>query len=173
MSRLVRTAAFLSVALLACAREADFYVHDTAVVSETTAPFAQRADFPARIESTLDAALRYWGGGWRDLAGVTIRIEDGPYLTCGKSDRSLGCYDGDIRMVTQDPGVGVFRCVETTVLVHEVGHAVIGDRLHEDPRWMDFESVAQALAGRVGYTADAEVDCELFVSVWRHLPARP
>lgn len=172
MSRLSLSAAALSVALLSCSRGADFYVHETAVVTQTAAPFAQRTDFPARLESTVDAALQYWGGSWRDLAGVTITVEDGPYLSCGGSNHSLGCYDGNIRMVTQDPGVGVFSCVETTVLVHEVGHAVIGDRMHQDPRWMDFEDVAQALAGRVGYTADGEVDCELFVSVWRHLPAR-
>ena len=173
MSRVIRSLAFLSVTLLACSRSADFYVHETAVVNDTAAPFAQRTDFPGRIERAIDAALGYWGGTWSNLAGVTITLQDGPYLSCGGAESSLGCYDGNIRMVTQDPGVGVFSCVETTVLVHEVGHAVIGDRLHQDPRWMDFEALAQALAGRVGYTAQGEVDCELFVSVWRHLPARP
>ncbi len=171
MSRRTRTLIFLSVTLLACNKGADFYVHETAVVNDTGAPFAQRTDFPARLESTIDAALGYWGGSWRDLAGLTITLEDGPYLSCGGKSQSLGCYDGNIRMVTQDPGVGVFSCIEETVLVHEVGHAVIGDRLHQDPRWMDFEAVARALDGRVGYSHAGEVACELYVSVWRSLPA--
>lgn len=173
MSHPSRAAATLVLVLLSCGRGADFYVHDTAVVNETAAPFARHTDFPARIESTIDAALRYWGGSWSDLAGKTITLEDGPYVSCGGSDRSLGCYDGNIRMVTQDPGIGTFSCVETTVLVHEIGHAVIGDRLHEDPRWMDFGPVAAALAGRVGYSVSGEVACQLYVSVWQHLPARP
>ncbi len=173
VSRWSRVAAVVGLVLLSCGRGADFYVHRTAVVSETGAPFATHPDFPGRLESTIDAALRYWGGSWDDLAGKTITLEDGPYITCGGSDRSLGCYDGNIRMVTTDPGIGVFSCVETTVLVHEIGHAVIGDRMHEDPRWMDFASVAQALAGRVGYSATGEVACDLYVSVWRHLPATP
>jgi hypothetical protein len=173
MSRLPGTFAIVALVLLSCGKGADFYVHDTAVVSDTGAPFAQHPDFPARLESTIDAALRYWGGSWSDLAGMTITLEDGPYLTCGGSDRSLGCFDGNIRMATTDPGIGVFSCVETTVLVHEIGHAVIGDRMHQDPRWMDFAAVAEALAGRVGYSAGGEVTCDLYPSVWRHLPATP
>lgn len=174
MSRLSATFAMVGLLLLSCGKGGpDFYVHQTAVVNDTGAPFAGQSDFPARLESTVDAALRYWGGSWSDLAGKTITLEDGPYLTCSGSDRSLGCYDGDIRMVTRDPGIGVFTCVETTVLVHEIGHAVIGDRLHQDPRWMDFAEVAAALAGRVGYSAGGEVACDLYPSVWRHLPATP
>ncbi len=71
-------------------------------------------------------------------------------------------------MTTADPSFGGFRCVEETVLVHEIGHAVLGDPMHEDPRWMDLEPVAEALGGRVGYTADGVADCTIFVSVWRH-----
>ena len=173
MSRVHGAVAVVGLALLSCGKGADFYVHETAVVSDTGAPFAQHPDFPTRLESTVAAALQYWGGSWSNLAGMTITLEDGPYVTCGGSDRSLGCFDGNIRMVTRDPGIGVFSCVETTVLVHEIGHAVIGDRMHQDPRWMDFAAVEAALAGRVGYSVEGEVDCDLYPSVWRHLPATP
>lgn len=173
MSRLSTSLAFLALGVLSCNQGADFYVRDTAVVVATAAPFAARPDFPARVESTVDAALAYWGGTWADLSRATITFEDGPYVSCGGSDRALGCYDGNIRLVTRDPGVGTFSCVEETVLVHEIGHAVIGDRLHQDPRWMDFEAVAQALQGRMGYSAGGEVPCQMYLSVWRHLPANP
>ena len=145
----------------------DFYVHDTGVIVETSAPFAGHA-LPSRVESTVGAALAYWGGDWSALRGRTITLSGDAYVSCRGSDHALGCYDGDIRVTTSDPGSGTFQCVEQTVLVHEIGHAVIGDRLHEDPRWMQLEPVRDALAGRVGYTAAGEVDCTIYVNVWRH-----
>ncbi len=159
----------LTVVAASCdGRQADFYVRDTAVVVNTSAAFASRPEFPARIESTVAVALAYWGGNWKDLRGTTITLSGEPYVSCRGNPRALGCYDGDIRITTADPSFGTFRCVEQTVLVHEIGHAVIGDPLHEDPRWMDLEPVADALSGRVGYTGDGEADCTIFVSVWRH-----
>jgi hypothetical protein len=56
------------------------------------------------------------------------------------------------------------------VLVHEIGHAVIGDATHEDPRWMDFQVLTTRLDGRRGYTATGEDTCQLFPSVWQHPP---
>jgi hypothetical protein len=154
----------------ACGEQpADFYVHDTAVVVQTSAPFASRPEFPSRIESTISAALAYWGGDWRALRGRTVALSGDANVSCGANSSTLGCFDGNIRFTTSDPGLGTFHCVEQTVLVHEIGHAVIGDPLHEDPRWMQLEPVEAALAGRVGYTADGETDCTIYVSVWRHL----
>lgn len=165
--------AALAVALAAAAcggRVADFYVHDAGVLVETDAPFAHRPELPSRLESTVDAALAYWGGDWGALAGRTITLSGAPRVQCDGSDAALGCFDGDVRVTTSDPGTGTFRCVEQTVLVHEIGHAVIGDPLHEDPRWMDLEPLRSRLAGRVGYTAAGETDCAIAVSVWRHPP---
>lgn len=166
--------ALLALAAAACGgREADFYVNETGIVVDTAAPFAARPEFPARIESTISAALAYWGGGWDDLRGRAILLTGDPYVSCGANQRSLGCYDGDIRLTTVDPGLGTFHCVEQTVLVHEIGHAVIGDPLHQDPRWMQLEPVQEALSGRIGYTADGEVVCTIYVNVWRHPPGVP
>jgi len=150
----------------------DFEVNGAAIYVDTAAPFAQQPGFPGRLESTIEVALEYWGGDWTSLQGRSITL-GGDYVSCNGHDKALGCYDGDIRVATADPGMGTFHCVEQTVLVHEVGHAVIGDRLHEDPRWMQFEEVAEALADRVGWDAAGEVDCGLFPSVWRHLHGRP
>jgi hypothetical protein len=149
----------------------DFFIHGTGVVVRSDVPFARSEDFPTRLESTVSAALRYWGGTWTDLAGSTIALEGVPHVQCGGLDGSIGCFDGDIRVSTQDAGAH-FQCVEQTVLVHEVGHAVIGDPGHRDPRWMDFSTVELELEGRPGYEADRQVPCQLAVGVWRHPPGQ-
>jgi hypothetical protein len=134
---------------------------------QTHAPFSEQPDFPDRLHSTIQAALDYWGGTWDDLRGSRILFTDSPTVSCYGRE-ALGCYDGDIRLTTQDPALGTFSCVEQTVLVHEIGHAVIGDPNHEDPRWMEMNSLAGQLSGRTGYTADGDVPCVIYVSVWRH-----
>lgn len=150
-------------------RPADFYVRGVGVVVASAAPFALQADLPARIESTVDSALAYWGGTWQHLDGVNITLDGDRYVACAGSTGTVGCYDGDIRVSTQDAGVS-YSCVEATVLVHEIGHAVIGDPGHLDPRWMDFAVVTEELAGRTGYSQDGEVPCQIWVSVWQHPP---
>jgi len=149
-----------------------FVVHRTGVVVLSGIPFAAQPDLQARVESTTGAALAYWGGTWDALAGVTITLDPARYVACGGKSNATGCYDGDVRISTSDLG-RPFSCVEQTTLVHEIGHAVIGDPGHQDPRWMDFEPVAAQLTGRPGYTSEGEVDCPIAVSVWRHPPEAP
>ncbi|MGB8932619.1 MAG: hypothetical protein WCC48_15350 [Anaeromyxobacteraceae bacterium] len=166
-----RILAFVVIALLAACggeRRPDFYVHATGVIVETSAPFAAQGDLADRVESTIGAALVYWGGSWRDLDGVTITLAGEQYVAC-ETPNAIGCNDGDIRVSTRDPSIGTWQCVEQTVLVHEVGHSVIGDPDHTDPRWMDFSPVQATLDGRTGYTATDEVPCALYPSVWRHI----
>ena len=148
----------------------DFYVAGVGVVVQTDAPFSRHPDFAGRIGSAVSAALAYWGGSWEDLRGSRITFLEGPYVPCSAREGAVGCYDGQFRISASDPGAGTFECVEQTVLVHEIGHAVIGDPLHTDPRWMEFDSVLAALAGRSGYTADGETACDIALSVWRHPP---
>jgi hypothetical protein len=164
--------AIVAAAVLICGcggPSADFALHDTAIVLESDAPFTRQPDFAARVEDTIESALAYWGGSWRDLRGSTIIFAGSRYVTCGEVTGAIGCYDGDIRISTQDSGL-TFTCVEETALVHEVGHAVIGDSGHTDPRWLDFGAVARVLAGRRGY-GDGD-ECPIHVSVWRHPPDR-
>ncbi len=151
----------------------DFQVRGTNIVVNSTAPFTERADFQDRVESTIDAALRYWGGSWSDLQGKTVAFDGEQHVNCEGHASAIGCYSGsEIRVSTADESF-TFYCVEETVLVHEVGHAIIGDADHTDPRWMDFGSVAQDLAGRGGYDASGDVPCNIFVNVWRHPPPSP
>ncbi|HET6437717.1 MAG TPA: hypothetical protein VFG59_06635 [Anaeromyxobacter sp.] len=134
---------------------------------ESDAPFTEQADFQGRLHSTIQAALDYWGGTWDDLRGVKIVFTDSPTVSCDGRE-ALGCYDGEIRLTTRDPSLGTLSCVEQTVLVHEIGHAIIGDPDHNDPRWMEMDSLAEELSGRIGYTTDGEVPCLIYLSVWRH-----
>jgi hypothetical protein len=168
-----RGGAALALALAAgCGQPAGFPLHGARVVVQSDAPFTRQPDFPARLESTVDVALRYWGGGWESLEGATIELSGEPSVPCGGAP-ALGCWDGDLRITTRDPGAGTFACVEQSILVHEVGHAVLGDPRHEDPRWMRLEPVEDALAGRVGYTDGGTVECLLSPSVWRHPLGEP
>lgn len=177
IARIARPGAALvavPLALAACGGAgptSDFHVQGVAIRIQTDAPFAHHPDLPQRIESTIGAALRYWGGSWDSLRGATVTFDGAAHVTCDGSDGAIGCYDGDIRLSTQDAGRTV-RCVEQTALVHEVGHAAIGDRDHADPRWMDFAALEGDLAGRQGYTAEGAGDCPIFPSVWRHPPRR-
>lgn len=160
----------LAAALAACAGPEpapDFRVRGLGVVVATDAPFAARPDLPARIESTVQASLDYWGGSWDQLAGATLTLSGAEAVPCGGGP-ALGCWDGDLRVTTRDPGAGTVSCVEATVLVHEVAHAAIGDADHADPRWMRMEELSALLSGRVGYAAEGEVPCQVAASVWRH-----
>jgi hypothetical protein len=149
--------------------ETGFPVRGATVTVRTDAAFTRSVDFPARVESTIEAALAYWGGSWADLDGSTIVFEGTAQVECPGIGPTTGCYDGDIRVTTQDAGLTV-SCVEATVLVHEVGHAVIGDAAHDDPRWMDFEALAEVLVGRTGYTPSGTTPCVPVANVWRHPP---
>ena len=137
------------------------------VVLETSAPFAYQPDFSDRMQNTVAVALDYWGGAQDDLDGRTITFVDDQYVACNGS-AALGCYDGNIRLTTRDPGLGTFACVEATILVHEIGHLVLGDPRHTDPRWMEMDTVAAELSGRPGYTASGDTPCITYLSVWRH-----
>lgn len=177
MGRSAPTVALLGLVLVACggqdqsgstAREVRS-LSGVDVVIESDAPFTRAADFDARFESTIQAALQYWGGTWALLdRRRTFRIVDAPSVACGGRE-SLGCVDGsEVRFTTRDPALGTFACLEQTVLVHEIGHVVLGDPNHLDPRWMEMDELATELGGRVGYTVGGDAPCTPYVSVWRH-----
>jgi hypothetical protein len=169
--RISVTAIAAVIMSFACnSRKPDFAVRGVAVVLDTTAPFAHRADFPARLESTIDAALQFWHGDWAALEGTTLVLEDDQYVACqGSTSHALGCsVPGEIHITTRDPDLSTWLCVEQSVLVHEIGHAAIGDRNHDDARWMDFVPVFDSLEGREGYTETGVTSCPLYINVWRH-----
>jgi len=143
-------------------------VQGLSVVVDSQAAFTRAADFDSRIQTTVAAALQYWGGTWDLLDHVDVRLVDTAGVACGGRE-SLGCFESpEIRLTTRDPGSGTVACVEQTMLVHEIGHLVLGDPDHTDPRWMEMDSLATELSGRPGYSDDGPAPCETYLSVWRH-----
>jgi hypothetical protein len=162
----VPVAAILATA--ACGgSQADQQAKGVRVVLQSDAAFTQAPDFQARLDNTIDVALAYFGGTRADIDGRSITFVDAPGVDCG-GRQALGCFDGNIRLTTRDPGIGTFACVEQTILVHEIGHAVLGDPDHTDPRWMEMDAVASELNGRTGYVDGGAAPCVTYVSVWRH-----
>jgi hypothetical protein len=89
----------------------------------------------------------YWSGS-DDLApwrAWELRFEASA-MNCGSLEgRAMGCTDHGDRVMsvsTKDPSSYHYkwqvRCVEVTEVIHEMGHALIGDHDHRDPRWRRF-----------------------------------
>lgn len=92
-----------------------------------------------RVTSATDVAARQWGGSPSDLDGWTIELTSGVVTECnGQKASDTGCAEwsgsgGGVMQVY--PGERL--CIELTILAHEVGHAIIHDGNHDDPRWCD------------------------------------
>jgi hypothetical protein len=85
---------------------------------------------PARMEVALHAALAYWGADESAIAGWAISFE--PDLICD-GEAVAGCTwfgHRTIQLRTWGPG-----CFESTAIIHEAGHAVLGTDAHDDPRF--------------------------------------
>ena len=170
-SRFRRSRLASSAILASCVGgTSELVVHNTALVVRSDAAFTHSADLPQRFESTVQAALTYWGGTWNDLSGTTVTLEGNQHVECNGASGAISAAMPAARFASprairaSAPGTASRRPSSFT----SIGHAVIDDPEHEDPRWMDFEAVAQALSGRPGHDGD----CKLYPSVWRHVLAR-
>lgn len=105
---------------------------------------------PERTAKAAGAMARVWGGGPGDLDGWSIRYSDrfietnGKARVVGKATRTPVLGGGTILIWSGTSNV----CLEATDLAHEVGHVVIRDHDHRDPRWVDrgfWDGMAAAL----------------------------
>ncbi|HZZ84109.1 MAG TPA: hypothetical protein VFE30_06200 [Anaeromyxobacteraceae bacterium] len=93
-------------------------------------------DLQARTERTIQLAAQRW----RSEPVSSVAVHFGGDRVCGTA---LGCNNGDEIWVSdwiayhwpERWELVLASCVEQSVLVHEVGHLVIGDPGHTDPRW--------------------------------------
>jgi hypothetical protein len=128
-----------------------------------SAPFARDPAFPARLERMLRLGARFWSGSedlgpWR---AWRVRFEATTF-NCGSLEGGAeGCTDHAQNLIdvsTKDPGSYHYKfqvaCVEMTELIHEMGHAYLGDHDHRDPRWHEFAGVYRELF----YPDDGSVD---------------
>ena len=86
------------------------------------------------VREVAGAMAEGWDGDGSALDGHVIRFEQ-QLIQCGEVDLAVGCARGDEPVI--DLLAWGSACVEATVLAHEVGHVVIGDSAHADPRWRD------------------------------------
>jgi hypothetical protein len=113
-------------------------------------------DLRERTLAAADVAAIAWGGNLTSTDDTTVAFSTDHYLSCAGS-LALGCntasYDLlELReahrieisvwsrptdLVTQ--AQVLLPCVEASILAHEIGHSVIGDDDHRDPRWCDRE----------------------------------
>lgn len=102
-----------------------------------------------QVTTYADAITRAWDGDPSVLDGGAIYF-DAQVVDPDSGLLQLGhCYPGSeihLEVLRESP------CPLASALAHEVGHAVIGDPGHEDPRWHDaafWSSMAAALAAVV------------------------
>ena len=112
-----------------------------------------------RTSAAADAAARIWGGSAEDLDGWTVRLVGARVESCGGHHLGgCGCAEsaslggGTVRVFPE-----FAPCIEGTILAHEVGHVIIGDDGHTDPRWCDaafWARAAEALTAKVAPSDD-------------------
>ena len=125
-------------------------VHVELDAAAASTGFASAPDFPARLERMMRIGARYWSGSddlapWRTW---DLRFE-GTAFNCGSLEgRALGCTDQANHVMavsTKDPSSYLYKwpvpCVEVTEVIHEMGHALIGDGDHRDRRWRRFDAL--------------------------------
>jgi hypothetical protein len=109
---------------------------------------------PIRASAAAEAMAVVWGGAPSDLGGWTITFRDrfiarnGTAMVVGKTTRKFIIGGGSIEVWA---GTSLI-CLEATDLAHEVGHVVIRDHDHRDPRWLDrtfWDRMAKALRAMV------------------------
>ena len=123
-------------------------------VPDARAPWLSRPDTPARLHAVFEASLAFWGATTIPAdSKIIILPSDGSVFPCGQPTWNA-CFHTETR---EDFGVRRTRwviearddvggwsadgspapCVELFELPHEIGHGVIGDFGHVDPRWRE------------------------------------
>lgn len=140
------TALAAALLLVACGPEtpepctsADFTLPSGMCVDLATLPPELRPEIEAHLENVVQAGLAWWGAQPADVAGWKVVFNRDPIY-----GYAAGLTVWRYRMVALmlPPGVmdgAVPACAEFIAggLPHEIGHVVIGDANHLDPRWAD------------------------------------
>jgi hypothetical protein len=98
-------------------------------------PLESTVGVEAQTARALELAGTLWGMDPTELVtGWTITYCRGWFVCAGGGTASWtwGCAHLDTEVIQAAPGPS--RCV-TGVLIHELGHLVVGDLAHEDPRF--------------------------------------
>ena len=135
----------LLVGPLACATrwEGDPEIHGFALdveLSQDNAKWVLRDDLRPRVRTVIEAAAAYWNADPDVVSGWRLRLAEG-LVQCGDCSASNGCTTDDDRTVTI--ASNFYVCIESTPLLHEIGHIVLGDPHHLDLRWLDDDAMRE------------------------------
>jgi hypothetical protein len=120
--------------------------------------WAGAKEMSERTAEVAGAAARAWSAFPSWLDDWTVHYVGDPIVTCGGRSAFLGyrgCTEGTEIRVHIDGA----PCPEATVLAHEIGHAIVGDAGHRDPRWCDpafWDRMAEAV---VAADPGADLEC--------------
>jgi hypothetical protein len=132
MSRAVVIATLACASFAGCGEPSPFRVELKSSQRWVASPDAEE-----RLRRLAVAAARYWGGSEQSLGGWALVVVDGMVSCSGRP--AVGCVDprdrGIVVSATDNIASPSVVCAEATSVAHEVGHAVIGDTGHVDPRW--------------------------------------
>jgi hypothetical protein len=98
------------------------------------------ADLKPRILRTTEIAADYWGLPLAAVSGWRLVLTEG-LLKCGSNTMANGCTTDEDHSITLSANYCI--CIESSALLHEIGHVAIGDPPHSDPRWHDRERMGQ------------------------------
>jgi hypothetical protein len=132
------TLPFLALCLAALACHGPLDVKNEAAGDPKAPAWVRDVNLVERTTAAADAAARVWGGSPGDLDGWTIRwtahvLSRGEWVSTSGLTEPAALGGGTITAwVMTGPW-----CLETSVLAHEIGHVIIGDPGHTDPRWYD------------------------------------
>jgi hypothetical protein len=155
----MRRAIVLTLLALSCGRGPPLTVQNDAAADPSAPAWARGSSTPARVVADAVVAARAWRGASGDLDGWTIRLTDMPIMSCGGQTIGAWGYLGCTEYGTITLRLDNSACIEATNLAHEVGHVVIDDPGHADPRWHDpafWDQIRTALLASV--PAD-DADC--------------
>jgi len=118
----------------------------------------------------IQASLTYWGGTRAALDGYRIifRQDAANNFACNTAQTKgcMGLTDENTRTITIELFSDITSCPEFAMLPHEIGHVVLYDINHTDPRWDTFQTITaaliapetpgcEALAPQIGYLNNA------------------
>ncbi len=136
MSRAVVIAVF-AVAAACCPpipQDCIGFVEGACVVLDSKDPATITSADLARIDAALVEGGRFWDvNPARVLSGYTIVLHGSTRAVCDGND-TKGCCHWECHRIDLGTPDGSEACIEWSA-IHELGHAVIRDPDHSDPRW--------------------------------------
>jgi hypothetical protein len=110
------------------------YAHGARLVDDPAAEFHVSTEgLVAEAERAIEIGAATWGVDASVLDGWTVAFQGGWFVchTRPLATWTFGCTHREQGWIQSGPDGGC----RTSVLVHEIGHVVVGDMEHLDPRW--------------------------------------